>query len=399
MSTPKLYYLEEILTKHELVGQGSFGEVFKGIDKRSNQVVAIKIIDLEKAQDEIDDIQQEINILSQCDSPFITKYFGSLLKESKLWIIMEYLGGGSAKDLMKAGPLEEAHIAVILREVLKGLEYLHSEQKLHRDIKAANIMLSETGEVKLADLGVAGQLTNTMNKRNTLTGTPYWMAPEVIKQNFYDYKADIWSLGITAIELADGEPPYSKMHTMQALAKIADSSPPKLEGDFSKPFKDFVETCLNKKPEYRPPAKDLLKLLFIRKAKRNYVLIDLIERYLKWKRENAETLDTRFNDDWFSTTSTVPDWNLTVTEDSNEMFNTLVKKNIIIDPLPAKSHLSDVMKNLINDKIVSMAFTDAEDCYPGISELFVTNVITKLLPSISEHRLEEVLNKIKSSGE
>ncbi|KAF2280759.1 Pkinase-domain-containing protein [Westerdykella ornata] len=279
---------ETLYTKQQCIGGGSFGKVYKGIDRRTGKVVAIKIVDMENAEDEVDDIITEIAMLSGMNSQYVTQYYGSFMAGSDLWIVMEFCSGGSCADLMKPGPLSEGEIAVILKELLNGLVYLHDDHKLHRDIKAANILVSHNGQVKLADFGVSGQLSATMTKKNTFVGTPFWMAPEVIKQSGYDSKADIWSTGITALELAMREPPYADIHPMKVLFLIPKNPPPTLQGEWSPAFKDFVSQCLKKDPRERPTAKQLLEHPFMRKAGKAARLQPLIARYQEWQLRNPK---------------------------------------------------------------------------------------------------------------
>uniref|UniRef100_A0A9L0JBS7 Serine/threonine kinase 4 n=1 Tax=Equus asinus TaxID=9793 RepID=A0A9L0JBS7_EQUAS len=251
---------EEVFDVLEKLGEGSYGSVYKASHKETSQIVAIKQVPVES---DLQEIIKEISIMQQCDSPHVVKYYGSYFKNTDLWIVMEYCGAGSVSDIIRLRnkTLTEDEIATILQSTLKGLEYLHFMRKIHRDIKAGNILLNTEGHAKLADFGVAGQLTDTMAKRNTVIGTPFWMAPEVIQEIGYNCVADIWSLGITAIEMAEGKPPYADIHPMRAIFMIPTNPPP----TFRKPelwsdnFMDFVKQCLVKSPEQRATATQLLQ--------------------------------------------------------------------------------------------------------------------------------------------
>ncbi|MEE6510792.1 hypothetical protein FKM82_030957 [Ascaphus truei] len=230
--------------------------------------------------------------MQQCDSPHVVKYYGSYFKNTDLWIVMEYCGGGSVSDIirLRKQTLKEDEIATISQSTLKGLEYLHFMRKIHRDIKAGNILLNSEGNVKLADFGVAGQLTDTMAKRNTVIGTPFWMAPEVIQEIGYNCVADIWSLGITAIEMAEGKPPYADIHPMRAIFMIPSNPPPTFRKPdvWSKEFNEFVNQCLVKNPEQRASATELLQHPFIKTAKGVSILRHLINEAMEANIKRSE---------------------------------------------------------------------------------------------------------------
>nr|NP_001286606.1 happyhour, isoform E [Drosophila melanogaster]AHN56401.1 happyhour, isoform E [Drosophila melanogaster] len=268
------------------IGSGTYGDVYKAKRIQSNELAAIKVIKLEPS-DDIQIIQQEIIMMRDCRHPNIIAYYGSYLRRDKLWICMEFCGGGSLQDIYQVtGPLTEVQIAYMCRETLKGLEYLHSMGKMHRDIKGANILLTEYGDVKLADFGVSAQITATINKRKSFIGTPYWMAPEVAaveRKGGYNQLCDIWACGITAIELAELQPPMFDLHPMRALFLMSKSGfkPPTLNNKdkWSPTFHNFIKTALTKNPKKRPTAERLLQHPFVQCEMSLRVAKELLQKY------------------------------------------------------------------------------------------------------------------------
>lgn len=272
------------------LGAGAYGSVYRGVyrkldgDEKSEEEtskinngeqVAIKIIDLEEKEGDMTSINQEIMALVQgkpCKQ--LTTYYASRVYGTKLWIIMEYVSGGSVLDMVKACKkrgevgLTEENIAVVVKAVLNGLIYLAVDSKFHRDIKAANILVTKSGYVKLADFGAIRQLTETTKQSMTFIGTPHWMAPETLMDNGYDSKADIWSLGITCIEMAHGEPPWAKVPALRLVNKIVSDKCPSLRKDmnWTSEFQEFIRLCLQKDPKLRPTLKKLMTLNFVKDA-------------------------------------------------------------------------------------------------------------------------------------
>uniref|UniRef100_A0A8C9NZ40 non-specific serine/threonine protein kinase n=1 Tax=Serinus canaria TaxID=9135 RepID=A0A8C9NZ40_SERCA len=291
----------------QVVGNGTYGQVYKGRHVKTGQLAAIKVMNVTENEEE--EIKLEINMLKKYSHHRnIATYYGAFVKKSpagqddQLWLVMEYCGAGSVTDLVKktkGNCFKEDWIAYICREVLRGLAHLHAHHVIHRDIKGQNVLLTENAEVKLVDFGVSAQLDRTIGRRNTFIGTPYWMAPEVIAceenpDSTYDYRSDLWSLGITAIEMAEGAPPLCDMHPMRALFLIPRNPPPKLKSrKWSKKFLNFVESCLVKHYLHRPSTETLLKHSFIRDMQNErqvrIMLKDHLDRTRKKKGEKEET--------------------------------------------------------------------------------------------------------------
>uniref|UniRef100_A0A8C5IA66 Mitogen-activated protein kinase kinase kinase kinase n=1 Tax=Junco hyemalis TaxID=40217 RepID=A0A8C5IA66_JUNHY len=267
------------------IGSGTYGEVYKARNVNTGELAAIKVIKLEPGED-FAVVQQEIIMMKDCKHPNIVAYFGSYLRRDKLWICMEFCGGGSLQDIYHVtGPLSEQQIAYVSRETLQGLYYLHSKGKMHRDIKGANILLTDNGHVKLADFGVSAQITATLAKRKSFIGTPYWMAPEVAaveRKGGYNQLCDLWAVGITAIELAELQPPMFDLHPMRALFLMTKSNfqPPKLKDKmkWSNSFHHFVKMALTKNPKKRPTAEKLLQHPFVTQPLNRSLAIELLDK-------------------------------------------------------------------------------------------------------------------------
>ncbi|KAG4302224.1 hypothetical protein PCK1_001496 [Pneumocystis canis] len=392
-------------TRQELIGRGSYGAVYKGIHNETKQVVAIKVLNLDTTEDDVADIQREISMLSQLkqvDAQNVVRYHGSFLYDTRLWVIMDFCEGGSIRTLMKSCRIEEKYLSVIIREILIALNCIHRAGIIHRDIKAANILVTNEGQVQLCDFGVAAQLSANNFKRSTFAGTPYWMAPEVITEGVsYNFKADIWSLGITVYEIATGNPPFADQEPMRAIILIPRSPPTRLEGSqFSSHLKEFVAICLNEDVDERPSAIELLKTKFIKQTMKTptTILKELLIRYDLWCQhggmrnslnvsandennndENFEldNMNDRFSGEWaFDTIQSYPENKMSDLDDKKAAnmsekeavpFNFSYSKYTQLNSVPVTNHLPDIQPTsplrFLNSE--TLKSSHSHDCTPN----------------------------------
>uniref|UniRef100_A0AAR2M061 Mitogen-activated protein kinase kinase kinase kinase n=1 Tax=Pygocentrus nattereri TaxID=42514 RepID=A0AAR2M061_PYGNA len=314
------------------IGSGTYGDVYKARNVNTGELAAIKVIKLEPGED-FAVVQQEIIMMKDCKHSNIVAYFGSYLRRDKLWISMEYCGGGSLQDIYHVtGPLLESQIAYVSRETLQGLYYLHNKGKMHRDIKGANILLTDNGYVKLADFGVSAQISATLAKRKSFIGTPYWMAPEVAaveRKGGYNQLCDIWAVGITAIELAELQPPMFDLHPMRALFLMTKSNfqPPKLKDKvkWTNNFHHFVKMALTKNPKKRPTAEKLLQHPFVSQPLSRTLAIELLDKASNPDHAHYSDIDDEEPDPEVS----AQPWTLAESQEEVQIWNTEV---LLFDP-------------------------------------------------------------------
>lgn len=346
-TTSSVNDVSNIFKRTEIIGRGKFGVVYKGYHAQSKQIYAIKVLNLDSDEDEVEDVQREIQFLSSLKQiPNVTKYYGSYLRDTSLWIIMEYCAGGSLRSLLRPGRLDEKYIGIVMRELLVALKFIHKDNIIHRDIKAANVLITNEGNVKLCDFGVAAQLNQSGKRRQTMAGTPYWMAPEVIMEGvYYDTKVDIWSLGITCYEIATGNPPYCEVEALRAMQMITKSKPARLESrSYSTLLKEFIALCLDESSSERPSADELLKSKFIKayKSTSTTILKELITRYLLFRDKSKNARESTAGDDQLSNSNSRDESNNSAISepdvkwdfDSLDSKNYIIENNINVEAIP-----------------------------------------------------------------
>lgn len=372
--TDEVFPLES--SKYKLkgvIGRGATASVFVATCLTNGIEVALKIIDLELCPIDLDKIREEISFWASLNDSHLVKYYTSFMETHFLYIVMEYMDIGSAHEILqfkfKKGISKENIISNILKNTLQALSYFHSHEQIHRDVKTGNILMNRKGKIKLGDFGIAANMIENgerISARFTVVGTPCYMAPEVICAGHgYTDKADIWSLGITAIELALGAAPYSNLFPLEVIVKVTDSPPPTLPKNFSPEFRDFVSTCLQRDPEKRPTAEELLKHNFIITAASEKRVADFFAdlpdiphqykiNHNKFARKRSSSKMTSKNLENENENQHTFDWNFNLSFDEKDM-NDIIhqeneeddKKNQVVENAPSESDIINILKNKI----------------------------------------------------